>query len=555
VLLVGAACGAENEYAPGGLDGGSSWSWPDADTGQCFASNDCPVGWTCNEFSTCEPPPPIPPDAAPPLPPEVEREFSEPSAAQRYVYVTMTDLDAVAKIDGTTLSVVSVPVGDRPESVAAMAGTDDAVVLDRGSSTVTIVRPTADRDEKVTLPTMPFLNVLTVSPASRYAIVWFDLAAAVAEAGSIGAVEGIGSFQAVTVLSLGRGEENAVDLAVGFRPREIEFDAEGARAFVVTDHGVSVVDLAEVTAGDVHVTAPISLGIDDDPSTIEVDVTSDGEYAVVRTPARPEVRIVALLGDLAGATWVIPLPAVPTDLDLSPDGTRAFAVLREAATLAVIDVPSDAFAPDGVELVALGDEVVGSAVIDRDAARAVLFTNAFDVERLTVVDLSAPGYPREVCLLEKGVRSVAFAPDGLSALVFHNKHAGDPGTATSVDEFVDRSYGYSVLDPGTCFTSLIYTPVDAGSFAFAPDSQRAYLALDGGDAESATRTLQVLDLGTFTTSDISLGSPPEAVGVLPAAGTVFVSQRHPLGRVTFVELATSATRTVTGFELNSHIVD
>ena len=34
-----------------------------------------------------------------------------------------------------------------------------------------------------------------------------------------------------------------------------------------------------------------------------------------------------------------------------------------------------------------------------------------------------------------------------------------------------------------------------------------------------------------------------------------VSQRHPLGRVTFVDLETAGTRTVTGFELNSHILD
>ena len=36
---------------------------------------------------------------------------------------------------------------------------------------------------------------------------------------------------------------------------------------------------------------------------------------------------------------------------------------------------------------------------------------------------------------------------------------------------------------------------------------------------------------------------------------MFVNQRHPLGRVTFLDLETQATHTVTGFELNSHVVD
>jgi hypothetical protein len=52
-----------------------------------------------------------------------------------------------------------------------------------------------------------------------------------------------------------------------------------------------------------------------------------------------------------------------------------------------------------------------------------------------------------------------------------------------------------------------------------------------------------------------LGSPPSAVGILPGAGEAFVAQRHPLGRVTFLKLATDAIRTITGFDLNSDIVN
>src|SRR5688572_20854972 len=205
-VLVCAACGGGELDGNGSSDAGF-W-WPDADTDQCFSSNECPTGWTCNEFGSCEPPPVMGPDAAPP--PEVEREFSAPSSALRYVYVTMTDLDALAKIDGASLAVTSVPVGDQPEIVAAVPGTDDAVVLDRGSGTATIVRPTVDRDEKLTLDTLPRLNVLSMPPApSRYAVAWFDLTRAVAEAGSVAEVGEIGSFQDVTVMALSRGEEIA----------------------------------------------------------------------------------------------------------------------------------------------------------------------------------------------------------------------------------------------------------------------------------------------------------------------------------------------------------
>jgi hypothetical protein len=54
---------------------------------------------------------------------------------------------------------------------------------------------------------------------------------------------------------------------------------------------------------------------------------------------------------------------------------------------------------------------------------------------------------------------------------------------------------------------------------------------------------------------LPLGSPPAAVGVVPGAHQAFVAQRHPLGRMSFVALATGGVRTVTGFDLNSQIVD
>src|SRR5262245_15714691 len=90
VALLGAACGADFADS-GGLGGGYNTS--DAGTsGGCFSSNECPTGWTCSEFGTCVPPPsPVEqPDGgtgpgAPP--PEVEREFGQPTSTLRYVYV------------------------------------------------------------------------------------------------------------------------------------------------------------------------------------------------------------------------------------------------------------------------------------------------------------------------------------------------------------------------------------------------------------------------------------------------------------------------------------
>jgi DNA-binding beta-propeller fold protein YncE len=555
-LLLGLGCGAMD-------DADSVGDWSDASNGSvdaggwtgCFSSNDCPTGWSCTEFGTCEAPSSGGPVVTPP--PEVEREFSAPTSALRFVYVAMTDLGALAKIDGATLGVASLAVSDRPEIVAAVPGTDDAIVIDRSAATATIVRPTVDRDEKITLRTLPRLNVLSVAPSGRFAVAWFDLTRAVIDAGGLAGIGELGSFQDVSVIVLERGAERVVDLAVGFRPREVEFSEDGSHAFVITDDGVSVIDLAEAATGASSVAAAIPVLADPlvDLAVPEVDITADGRHAVVRITGVPGLRVVQLLGDGAGRAYDVPLPAEATDVDLAPDGARAYAVLRELSTLAVIDIPGDAQAPEGIDLVSIGTELVGSAVLDAAGRRALLFTNAADVERVTIVDLAAEGYPHIVRPLQKGIRTVAFSPDGEKALILHSRRPGNPAEATNVEDYVDRSHGYSLLDVSSGFAKLAVTPVDPGSFAFSPDSAAAYLALDGGDGDGALARLQIIDLDTFVVRDLRLGSPPEDVGVLPAAGVVYVNQRHPLGRVTFVDLATSASDTVTGFELNGHIVD
>ncbi|HLL22370.1 MAG TPA: hypothetical protein VK427_09575, partial [Kofleriaceae bacterium] len=81
-----------------------------------------------------------------------------------------------------------------------------------------------------------------------------------------------------------------------------------------------------------------------------------------------------------------------------------------------------------------------------------------------------------------------------------------------------------------------------------------YVGLDGGDVPTATRALQLVTVATGVVTTKQLGSPPSALGILPAAGVAFVAQRHPLGRVTFVRFADNQLRTVTGFDLNSDIV-
>jgi DNA-binding beta-propeller fold protein YncE len=546
LVLVGCA---------GDLDSGAGYGFPDAGASSdagfvgCLSSNECPAGYTCNEFGRCELLPQEG-DAGVPPPPEVEYDFGAPISSQRYVYVAMTAEDSLARIDGTTLGVRSTKVGESPRDVATIPGTDGAVVLDSFNGTATIVRPQGETDSIRVLGTLQRLNRLDIDPSGRFAVIWFDLVKALTE----GNITNVGSFQDVTVIALAPGSEKAVNLTVGFRPREVEFDAAGNRAYVVTEDGVSVIDLAYATEHEPSIVPPIPVVDASVPaSDVEVDIVATGEYAAVRQAGRAALRIVNV-GALPGLAFDIPLASEPTDIDLAPDGARVYAVEREAKQLAIIDVPGDGQNPAGVETVDLTNATLGSLALSADGTRGLLYTNASTDERVTLVKLDEPGYPTLTWPLKKSVRAVGISPAGDTALILNSKAFGDPSQATDFDDYIDKSYGYTLLDLATGFGKLQITPVDPGAFRYAPDGSKVYVALDGGDAVNATRAVQVVTTQTGVVETKQLGSPPSTVGILPGAAQAFVSQRHPLGRVSFVDLGTDAVRTVTGFDLNGQVV-
>ena len=545
----GAACSggvSDSLGFPGDADPGAGASTPPS---SCLSSNECPTGFTCNEFHACVAPSPTSDGG---VPAETEIPLGAPISSQRYVYVAMTAQNKLARIDGATLAVASTPVGASPREVATIPGSDGAIVLDTANGTAMVVRPVVTGgDGTRVLATLPSLNRLDVDPTGRFAVVWFDLIKAIHDG-----TGNAGSFQDVCVIALAPGSEKAVALTVGFRPRSVAFDAAGTRAYVITQDGVSVIDLAFATEHEPRIVPPIAVAAPGtSPDDLEVQIVATGDYAAVRQAGHAGLRVVSMQTANPGQAWDIPLAAPPTDIDLAPDGSRVYAALRDASQLAVIDIPGDALDPTGVEIVDLSPATVGSIAVSRDGKRALVFTNATLDPHVTRVDLATPGFPHVTWTLQKAVRAIGIAPDSTTAIVLAAKAPGDPATATTVDDFIARSFGYALVDLATGFAKLQLTPVDPGPFVYAPDGRRAYVALDGGDAVTATRALQVVTAQTAIVETLPLGSPPSAVGIVPGANQAFVAQRHPLGRMSFVALGTGAVRTVTGFDLNSQIVD
>lgn len=501
------------------------------------------------------------------LPPEVEeqRAFETPQAGSRFVYVANPRRDNVAVIDSRTLAIQSVEAGDGPTylvTVPERDGTpvDEALVVNANANTATVVRTSATGvSTTAQMPVVAGANAIAVAPNGHYAVVYLDTSRP---------NQGVpaGSFQEVAVLRLDPGMERGLLLSVGFRPVSVVFSADGQTGFVITEDGVSILRFASLTGPalvptvsfyDDRVVTPIDAGMSDagvpisrDARALDVSVTRDGRYAIARFAGTTAMRVIDLM-QRTGQT--VDLGTEITDLDVSPDGTFALAALRGESRVLRIPIPagfSDASVRRSIDL---PGEVVGSVTMSPDGARALVYSTAAMTERATLLDLAGAEAPA-VLRLRKTVRAVAFAPGGGSALIVHGRSEGsvtEPGI--DLETQIDRSFGYSVLNVAERFTRLQLTSADVGPFALVPGGSHAFVLLRD-DARRVALT-QRITLASLTIQDIALGSPPVSVGAVPATERAFIGQDHPEGRITFIDWNTGTQQSITGFELNSRIVE
>lgn len=535
LLLAASGCGADDAS---GLEPS-----PKSDAGSagqpCLGANDCEKGQVCNAFGLCAWPPPSGDGGVDAPPPEKERVPEPPAIGKRYVYAAVPAEDLVARIDSQTLKVQSINVGSDPGALRTIAGQDVAVVLNRGDATASILRVQSDGSDAITtLPTIEGANRLHIAPDGRHAVVRVDLEGA----------SGIGAtLQEVTVLGLQSGQERAVDLAVGFRPLDVQFSQDGAQAFVISEGSISVIALATVKGGALLPTVALRTDPLTESPPEEVQVTADGKLALARLPQRALLRTIDLTSK---AITDLVLPAVPTDIDLQPDGKQALVVLRDSQQLALIDLSDAQVLPADVTLLAL-PQPAGQVVLTPDGKTAFLFSNALETKILQRLDLASRTLT--ALALQKGVREVHAAPDGKTVLVVHNKQPGEAKLSDPLDVYIDRRHGYSLVDLDSGFVKLQLTDAAPGPVAFASDGSSAYLTLS--DPMAGVRALDAIDLRGFLVHQSGLGSPPVAVGVVPATGQVYVAQSHPLGRVTFIDTKTGKRRTLTGFALDSQVIE
>ena len=563
LLLTLSAC------APGSSDSGASPSGNAGSSGTAGAGPSIPGTGTAGASGTAGTG-----GTAPPLPPEVEVEssFEVPVATGHFIWVANPQSGRVAYVDASTLEVHTVEAGNAPTYMSPIPGNVDAViVLNVLSDDATVLSVgTAGLESRTIGGVAHGANALAVSDNGGWAIAWTDARRVKNAAANDG-------YQDLTVINLDRAAAKPKTIVTaGFRPVSVAFSADGRQAFAVTEDGITVVDLTDAAGPRVTKNVIITDDPTENADTRDVSLTASGGLAIIRREGSAAIGIV----DLAtSARASVTLSGPVTDLDVTSDGKRAVAVVRNTAEVAILPLDGGIPATAAITRVTITGEVVGSVVLAPGGRAALLYSNATTIERLTVLKLEAtPSY--RVVKLHAPVLSVFVAADAgnvVSAVVVHVDDTPPAPTTgadggTSTDGGIAGNGGTAAdagttqpagLRPGRAFSlvplendlpaKIQTTDAPPDSVVLSPDGKRALLTI-----RDDVKKVYAVYMGLFPTLEVQrvgLASPPIAAGVVAGAGRGYVAQKHPEGRITFVTLESGEARTLTGFELGSRVVD
>jgi len=478
-----------------------------------------------------------------PLPPEKEldQSFRAPVATGKLLWSANPESGRVALIDAQTLSVRMTNAGFGPTYLAAVpskAGTDSAIVINVGSHDATWFQATATEIRAVTIATHTGANAWSVSADGKYAIAWTD--AAHLDGGTPDSLNG---YSELTVIDLTASPPESTRLSVGFRPSQVVFDADSKHAFAVVDEGISVVDLGDHPA----LSALLTVGSGSlSAHARDVNIAPDGSFAVVRVDGSPEVEIIDLS---SGSRQVLTLDSNVTDLDLSADGKTATAVLGDATPPEVLSfaVPAPDTDPDQFDRASIPGELVRSVTLAPSDQLALLYANAVPSNHVTLLD-TAPGehhFGFRTVDVQGAVRGIYVAPDSQTAITLQTPPAGS------------AKKGLFSIVPTQAVRSprIVGTDAEPTEIAFSDaDTGKALVTVH--DATSAVRGVYVIGLANLEQNFVALASEPlpGATGIVPLAKRGFVAQKHPEGRITFIDLDTGAAQTLSGFEIAARVV-
>jgi hypothetical protein len=509
--------------------------------GHCTTDADCPRGLVCEE-ARCVDDAGLPPETIEPL------TFREPAVVDGKLLILSPEAGSVAVLDPATLSIRTLPLPADPVDLAAIPGSDVVAVLSRGARSLSVLDPTTGALQRQALGRA--FERLAVAPDGRFALAWSPDGAL-----PLGGAEGVVAL--VDLQALARGEARpTIERAIGRRHGGVFFRSDAGATLdvaVLAQEELWIFDLDDPAAQPTRLPLPESHTA---LATRRHAASADGAFWLIGSLTSEELFIADV-----GARTLAPLllPGRPSDLDVAADGSRAVLVLRDRSQVAWLALPPGT-GPLEVRTVELPGsrcepapctEAPGQATLSADGRKVALFGNARPTESFATLDLET-GALTVVERLHKVVERVLLSPSGQTALVIHRAEP-DSTASYPYERTVDREEGYSTVDLATGRVQLQLTgSLQPRAPVFREAAARIALPL----VHAPTRAFRVdaIDTVGLVATPIPLGSEPEFIGPLPGTeASVWGTQTHPTGRLTFVDLVSRSAQTRTGYALHGEL--
>jgi len=382
-------------------------------------------------------------------------------------------------------------------------GPSDCEPEDRQVITDVALLEDGDVEEQIKVPGA--FNTVGFSHDGAYALAWLDLNKPLPTGGVV-------SLSSILVVDLVSGEGWPVP--VGFAAERVLFTDDDARAVVLSQSEVAVVDLT-MSPPARTVTFPLTLDPDQVVVPVGVELTPDGQFALISAQGTSDLYVLDLVDpsinvvSLAGAPAAMAVDALTDSTVLSFAGQARVDVLDHQffdVTSIQLDEPSNAIVHDD------GLAVLWNRGGGHDAYRLDLETR-----ELTEYRLQNPAV------------QLLVAPTAEYAVVLTRPEGGAGGGA---EGYYDQSPGLEILD---------LRPDHDDTLPYLLEGQGLGAAFVSTETTLSTLVLQQgvdylysLDLYTLESERIAMSAPPVAIGAVPE-GPFFVTHSDGLGLVSFYD--------------------
>ncbi len=361
------------------------------------------------------------------------------------------------------------------------------------------------------LPIPSHLNALEWAPDGGAAIAWLN-------ADDDVRLDGVVDLTSVQVLDLTQGA--ATPVSVGFAANGLLFTEAGDRAIVLSRSEVAVLDLASEPL-TLEVVFPLTLDPDDLVDPVGVELTPDGQFALISVRGKDDLYIL----DLAEhSVNLVSLSGNPTAMFVDSDTDQTVFVYDNSATVDVLE--HEYFELQTLQL----DEPMNQIIDAGD--RVVLYSTGSSLHDAYLLELDTMALHE--FRLENPATAMQLSPSNEFAVALTRP---ENGFGSGVEGIYDGSPGMEILD----LRADIDGKIDTDSHPFLLETQGIGLAFAQDDTNLEVLVLQTdqdylygLDLYTGTPREIELPEPPAAIGTMPD-GTFYITHNVGLGLISFME--------------------